>query len=60
MKKLLTLASCLLVALAICTGTVCNHTHDNTCGYNPTTGKGCTHVCEEGVMPTDLGPGWPI
>lgn len=59
MKKLLTSISCLLVALAICTGTVCTHVHDDQCGYNPETGEGCTHQCEL-IEPYEMGPEWPM
>lgn len=56
MKKLLTLILSCLLAFT-CTVTSCNHTHDENCGYNPSTGEGCTHTCEYEVGPH--GGHWP-
>lgn len=31
----------------LCTPYICNHVHDERCGYNPLTNEGCTHQCIE-------------
>lgn len=46
MKKILGLLLVSILALT-CTVGHCTHVHDENCGYDPETGEGCTHVCEE-------------
>lgn len=49
MKKLfLIAATALLMSTPIYAETKnpeCTHFHDEICGYNEETGKGCTHIC---------------
>lgn len=56
MKKIKLLLSTLL-ALAILCGVGYTHIHNDQCGYNPETGEGCTHVCDDVVPLYDGGRG---
>ena len=56
MKKIKLLLSTLF-ALAILCGVGCTHIHNDQCGYNPETGEGCTHVCDDVVPLYDGGRG---
>lgn len=46
MKKFFSIIA-VLILLITCTLTSCTHVHDENCGYNPETGEGCTHICNE-------------
>ena len=46
MKKIFSIIA-VLALLVTCTLTTCSHVHDENCGYNPETGEGCTHTCDE-------------
>lgn len=52
MKKILTLLLTLSFTLSVVTN-VCQHVHDEACGYDETTETGCTHECNDSCFGVD-------